>query len=43
MSEIENLENIRDNGIDNFIENERNKWVTDNGIICVHDKKIYNE
>ena len=42
MSEIENLENIRDHGIDQFIDNEQEKWVTENGVICVHDRKIYD-
>jgi hypothetical protein len=41
MSEIENLEYIRDNGLDSFIEKEYRRWVTDAGVLCVHDKKIY--
>jgi hypothetical protein len=41
MSEIENLEYIRDHGMEEFLENERRKWVSDNGILCVHDKKYY--
>jgi hypothetical protein len=38
MSEIENLEYIRDRGMDPFLENERSKWVSNRGILCVHDK-----
>ena len=42
MSEIENLEFIRDQGIDEFIRCEREKWQSAQGILCVHDKKYYN-
>ena len=41
MSEIENLEYIRDNGIKKFIEAENKRWVSGKGILCVHDKKYY--
>ncbi|SYZ72935.1 conserved hypothetical protein [Candidatus Zixiibacteriota bacterium] len=41
MSEIENLEFIRDKGIDKFLKNERKKWVSAEGVRCVHDGKIY--
>jgi hypothetical protein len=41
MSEVENLEYIRDEGIDNFIKSERKKWQSDKGILCVHNKKHY--
>jgi len=41
ISEIENLEFIRDKGIDKFIEKERRKWQSSKGILCVHDKKYY--
>jgi hypothetical protein len=41
MSEIENLEHIRDNGMDSFIEKEHKMWVSDNGILCIHEKKYY--
>jgi hypothetical protein len=41
MSEIENLEFIRDNGIKRFLENERKRWICEEGIFCVHDKKYY--
>jgi hypothetical protein len=43
MSEIDNLEYIRDNGIKKFIEAENRKWVSGKGILCVHDKKYYKE
>ena len=41
MSEIENLEFIHDQGIDNFIENQRKKYQSSKGIFCVHDGKVY--
>jgi uncharacterized protein YdhG (YjbR/CyaY superfamily) len=41
MSEIENLEYIRDHGMEKFIENEQTRWVLDQGVLCVHDKKYY--
>ncbi len=41
MSEIENLEFIRKNGIRKFVAVERRKWVTKQGIFCVHDKQYY--
>jgi len=41
MSEIENLEFIRDKGMDEFIKNERKRWISSQGIFCVHDKKYY--
>ena len=41
MSQIENLEFIRKNGIRKFVHAERQKWVSDKGILCVHDKKRY--
>lgn len=43
MSEIENLNYIRDKGIDAFIENERARWQSEKGTYCVHDKKYYRE
>jgi hypothetical protein len=44
MSMIENLNYIRDNGMDKFIESEMKKWECPNcnGIICVHDKICYH-
>lgn len=41
MSEIENLKYIRDNGMLKFIEAEHKRWIFDNHILCVHDKKYY--
>lgn len=41
MSEIENLEFIRDKGIEKFLEEERKKWISEKGVLCVHDKKYY--
>lgn len=41
MSEIENLENIRDNGIDEFMKSQRKKYQSEKGTFCVHDKKYY--
>jgi hypothetical protein len=41
MSEIENLTYIRDCGIKKFIQNESEKWISEKGILCVHDKKYY--
>jgi hypothetical protein len=41
MSEIENLKYIRDNGITRFVEEEHKKWVSDRGVLCVHDRKYY--
>lgn len=41
MSEIDNLIYIRDNGIREFLARERDRWCSDQGIFCVHDKKHY--
>ncbi len=41
ISEIENLKYIRDNGMEKFLKTELKKWVSDKGILCVHDKKYY--
>ncbi len=42
MSEIENLEIIRKEGIRKFVAAERKRWISDKGVFCVHDKKHYN-
>lgn len=42
MSEIENLEFIRDRGIEEFLNNEHKKWQSEEGTFCVHDKKYYS-
>lgn len=41
MSEIDNLLFIKEKGIDHFIEEERKKWQSDEGVLCAHDKKYY--
>jgi len=41
MSQIENLTAIRVKGISRFIEGENKRWISDGGILCVHDKKRY--
>lgn len=41
MSEIENLQIIRNKGIDYLIDIEKAKWQTEKGIVCAHNKKIY--
>lgn len=41
MSEIENLEFIRDKGIDKFVDQERKRWQSGKGTFCVHNKKYY--
>ena len=43
MSMIENLKYIQKNGINKFLENERQRWKCPKcgGVICVHNKKCY--
>jgi hypothetical protein len=41
MSEIENLKMIRDEGIGKFLKEQKQKYLTSDGILCVHDKKRY--
>lgn len=41
MSEIENLNFIKNKGIENFIEHENKLFIKNNKIHCVHDKKYY--
>jgi hypothetical protein len=41
MSEIENLNIIKEKGIDSLMESEKKKWVNKDGILCVHDGKRY--
>lgn len=43
MSEIENLEFIRDKGVEAFLKSQEEKYVSDKGTYCVHDKKYYND
>jgi hypothetical protein len=42
MSEIENLEFIRDRGIRKFLEKERRKYISEKGVLCTHDGKYYD-
>ena len=39
MSQIENLEFIRSEGIRKFFESERKRWISEKGTFRVHDKK----
>jgi hypothetical protein len=41
MSEIENLEFIREKGINEFVKSERKRWQSTKGTFCVHDKKYH--
>lgn len=41
MSMIDNLNNIENNGIRKFIKSEENKWIKENKILCVHNKRFY--
>lgn len=41
MSEVENLECIRNHGLGRFLENEHRRWVSGEGVLCVHDAKYY--
>jgi len=39
MSQIDNLENIRDNGLDEFLRREAGRWTCAQcgSVVCVHD------
>lgn len=41
MSEIENLEFIRDHGIEKFLAQQEKKYCKNGCTLCVHDKKYY--
>ena len=41
MSMIENLENIKALGIRKFVIMEKNKWIREDKIFCVHKKEYY--
>lgn len=43
MSMVDNLETIRDLGIEKFLGNEKTRWACPKcgGVICVHNKKCY--
>lgn len=43
MSEINNLEYIRDSGMDSFLESQKKRYISDKGIFCVHDGKYYKQ
>ena len=43
MSMIDNLEFIQDKGIREFIKKEKKRWQRGNKIICVHNKKLYDQ
>ena len=38
---IANLEFIRDKGMEKFLQEEKKKWLTDQGVRCIHNKKVY--
>jgi hypothetical protein len=44
MSMIENLNEIKKNGIDKFLENQREKYRCPKcgGVICIHNKKCFD-
>lgn len=42
MSMIENLKEIDKKGIKTFLKNQEKKYISKEGIICVHNKKVYN-
>ena len=41
MSEIENLEYIRKNGMNKFLKNETKRWINEKGLFCIHDGTYY--
>lgn len=41
MSVIENLEYIRENGVDAFLADQEKKYISGGKVFCVHDKKYY--
>lgn len=41
MSEIENLEFIRNKGINSFVKKVCKRWQSTKGTFCVHNKKYY--
>ena len=41
MSEIENLKFIKEHGIEKFLKEQNEKYISDKGTFCVHDKKYY--
>lgn len=43
MSMIENLLFIKEKGMKKFLAEQNKKWICSDGIICVHDRKIYSK
>jgi hypothetical protein len=43
MSEIQNLTEIKDKGIESFLLQEEERWVNSAGTYCVHDRKRYSK
>ena len=41
MSEIENLKFIKENGMEKFLISQKEKYQSEKGTFCVHDKKWY--
>lgn len=42
MSMIENLDTIANAGICNFIALEKQRWIRENMVYCVHNKQYYD-
>ncbi len=42
MSMLENIDFIYKKGIEDFIKHERAKWIKNNRIFCVHNKRYYD-
>jgi len=36
-----NLRFIKEYGINRFLVAERRKWISDEGVFCIHDGKLY--
>jgi hypothetical protein len=43
MSMIDNLKEIKNKGMLSFLKNQEKKFVCKEGIICVHNKKVYSK
>jgi hypothetical protein len=41
MSQIENLEFMRKHGMNKFLKNEAERWISEKGLFCVHDRAYY--
>lgn len=41
MSMIDNLENINKHGVRKFINSQKQKWIKNNKIFCVHKKEYF--